>query len=141
MALLTARNDGVCRFSATFTDYGKTVETDASVAHGGESTSYSPVDLTIAALVNCTGTLIAIKARSLGLDTTGMSLSADYAMVPGRIGSVAMSAAIPCAPDEKGRQGIIRAAGNCPVRKSLHPDIAITLTLNWADGTIETVTE
>ena len=141
MAILTARNDGVCRFSATFAKYGKTVETDATKDHGGEDTSYSPIDLTLAALVNCTGTLMAIKARAIGLDPTGMTVSGDYAMVPGRIGSVTMDATIPCAPDEKGRQGIIRAANNCPVRKSLHPDIDITLTINWADGTIETVKE
>ena len=141
MAILTARNDGACRFSATFSKYGKTIETDATKDHGGEDTSYSPVDLTLAALVNCTGTLMAIKARSIGLDTTGMTLSGDYAMVPGRIGSVTISADIPCAPDEKGRQGIIRAANNCPVRKSLHPDIGITLTLNWSDGTSQTVQE
>lgn len=141
MAILTARNDGVCRFSATFTKYGKIVETDATKDHGGEDTSYSPIDLTVAALLNCTGTLMAIKARSIGLDPTGMTLSADYSMVPGRIGAIAMSAAIPCDTDDKARQGMIRAANNCPVRKSLHPDIGITLTINWADGTIETVKE
>lgn len=141
MTVLTARNDGGSRFTATFSAHDTTVVTDAAAGHGGEGSSYSPIDLTLAALVNCTGTLIAIKGRSMGLDTTGMTLAGDYAMGQGMIGSVSIAAAVPCAADERQRQGLIRAAAHCPVRRSLHPDIKIELTFRWADGTVETVAD
>lgn len=139
MTVLTARNDGGSRFTATFTQHGTTVVTDAAAGHGGDGSSYSPIDLTVAALVNCTGTLIAIKARSLGLDTTGMTLAGDYAMGQGMIGSVTIAVAVPCATDDRQRQSLIRAAAHCPVRRSLHPDIQVELTFRWADGAVETV--
>ncbi|SBW00356.1 putative Predicted redox protein [uncultured Alphaproteobacteria bacterium] len=141
MTILTARNDGGSRFTATFTNHGSTVVTDAAAGHGGEGSSYSPIDLTLAALVNCTGTLIAIKARSMGLDTTGMTLAGDYAMGQGMIGSCTIAVAVPCEADERQRQGMVRAAAHCPVRRSLHPDIKVELTIRWADGSVETVAD
>lgn len=137
MPVLTARNDGGSRFIATFPQFDATVTTDAAAGHGGDGTSFSPIDMTTAAVVNCTGTLMAIKARSMGLDVTGMTLAGSHTMGKGMIGAIEMAAAVPCETDERQRESIVRAARNCPVRKSLHPDIAVSLTVKWADGTVE----
>lgn len=139
MTVLTARNDGGSRFATTFAAHSAQVVTDAAEGHGGEGSSYSPIDLTLAALVNCTGTLIAIKGRSLGLDTSGVALAGDYTMGQGMIGACAIAITVPCETDDRQRQSLIRAAAHCPVRRSLHPDIKIALTFHWADGTAETV--
>lgn len=143
MPCMTARNDGGSRFSVTHGATGVTILTDAPAGHGGDGVSFSPIDLCVAALLNCTGTLIAIKAKALGLDTAGMTMSADYTMAdaPRRIATTTMTANIPCAADERQRQSMIRAAATCPVRNSLMPEWKITLVLHWADGTTETVEE
>ncbi len=141
MPCLTARNEGASRFSVTHSASGIGILTDAPAGHGGDGVSFSPIDLCVAALLNCTGTLMAVKAKALGLDTTGMTMSADYTMAdaPRRIVATTMTANVPFAADERQRQSIIRAAATCPVRNSLMAEWKITLVLNWADGTSQTV--
>ena len=143
MPVLTARNDGGSRFSVTHSATGVGILTDAPAGHGGDGVSFSPIDLCVASLLNCTGTLIAIKAKALGLDTTGMTMSADYTMAdaPRRIASTTMTVNVPCAADPRQRQSMVRAAATCPVRNSLKSEWKIVLIMHWSDGSTETVEE
>ncbi|MGE4527239.1 MAG: OsmC family protein [Rhodospirillaceae bacterium] len=143
MAMLTARNTEAHWFVITHEDSQKTVMTDPPIGHGGEGASFPPVDLAVAALLSCTGTVIMIKAASLHLDTYGMSMSADYTMAeaPTRIAACDMRIAIPGHPDARQKRSLMLATKACPVRNSLHPDIAISITFAWADGTTDIMAE
>ena len=113
------------------------LNTDAPAFHGGNGSSFSPTDLCEAALVSCTATLILVKAGSLGLDFSGMTAEAAHEMQRGekvRIGSVSAIFNVPVDVEERHRRSICRSAAECPVRNSLHPDIAIDLRIRWNDG-------
>jgi len=139
MSSLTARNTGGCRFSVTHTLSEACLVSDPPAGHGGEGASFSPVDLCVSALLTCTGTMIAVKAASLGIDVTGMALSADYAMAdaPRRIAACDLRVEIPCPADARQKRSLMLAAAACPVRNSLRPDTAVSVTFAWADGSTD----
>jgi len=143
MSRITARNTGGNSFSVRHDASGATLVSDPPAGHGGEGTSFSPVDLAVSALLTCTGTMIAVKAAALKLDATGMTLSADYRMAdaPRRIAACEMRIDLPCPADARQKRSLMLAAAACPVRNSLHPDMAVSITFGWADGTADTAAD
>lgn len=139
MSSITACNTGGCRFSVTHTASNSTLVSDPPAGHGGEGTSFSPVDLAVSALLTCTGSVIAVKAGSLKLDVTGMKLSAEYTMAdaPRRIAACDIRVEVPGPADARQKRSLMLAASACPVRNSLRPDTVISVTFAWADGSTD----
>ncbi|MDX2095192.1 MAG: OsmC family protein [Alphaproteobacteria bacterium] len=126
---------GELRCAATHMPSGTVLVTDAPKDNHGQGESFSPTDLVATALGSCMLTIMGITARKLALDLRGASVTVTKEMVKApvrRIGRLAVEITVPLALDDAQRQHFIDAAKHCPVHYSLHPDIAVPVTFNWA---------
>lgn len=114
---------------------GTVIETDAPVDNNGKGEKFSPTDLVANALGACMLTTMGIAARDkkLPLENTHISIEKIMAANPRRISEVKVTIDFPKANgfSEKDRGYLERVALNCPVAKSLHPDIKQSVTFNW----------
>jgi putative redox protein len=110
------------------------LETDAPKDIQGLGEKFSPTDLVATALGTCILTTIAIVAERDGHDFKGSKISVEKVMTtegPRKIASLKtvleMSKNIP----EDYRKKIEHVANACPVKKSLHPDIMVSIELRY----------
>ena len=127
--------EGALRTTCTHLQSGSAIETDAPVDNQGKGERFSPTDLLTTSLAACMLTVMGIKARDLQLDISGLSFSVQKNMLtdPRRVGSIVLEADIPVALqriEDRTKQVLKKTGESCPVIKSLHPDI--TVTINWA---------
>lgn len=104
---------------------GAVLETDAPRDNQGRGASFSPTDLVANALGTCILTTIAIFAERDGLDVTGshMSVEKEMASDPRRISSLKTVIELPARLTAEQREKFETIGNNCPVKKSLHPDV------------------
>ncbi len=117
---------GDLRTECTHLLSGSRISTDAPPDNQGKGENFSPTDLTTASLGACMLTIMGIYARAREWNLVGTELEAEKIMGtnPRRIIEIIISISIPAfAVPEKERQGLETAAKNCPVAKSLHPEI------------------
>ena len=72
-----------------------------------------------------------VLARRENLDLTGTRVEVDVSMGDGRIDAIDVSFSMPrdfAAPD---RVRLEKAAGFCPIKPSLHPDIPISVSFSY----------
>jgi len=125
---------GDLRLRATHAPSGTVLLTDAPVDNHGKGESFSPTDLAAAALATCMGTIMAIQARTLGLELRGMRLSVEKHMSsapPRRIARLVLRIDMPPGVPAELRPRLERAAAACPVHHSLHPEVAAEVAWNW----------
>jgi uncharacterized OsmC-like protein len=127
--------EGSLRTTCTHLQSGSVLETDAPVDNQGKGERFSPTDLLATSLAACMLTVMGIKARDLQIELSGLCFSVQKNMLsdPRRVGSIVLQAEIPEAlttVDEKTKQVLKKTGESCPVIKSLHPDI--TVTIHWA---------
>ncbi len=126
---------GELRTTATHNQSGTVIETDAPKDNNGRGEKFSPTDLVATALGSCMMTIMGIAARDkrLPLDGTRISIEKIMGTNPRRIVEVKVTIDFPkeslIAADDKAH--LERVALNCPVAKSIHPDIKQTITFNW----------
>lgn len=126
---------GELRTTATHNPSGTVIETDAPKDNNGRGEKFSPTDLVATALGSCMMTIMGIAARDkrLPLDGTLISIEKIMGANPRRIVEVKVIIDFPkgslIAADDK--EHLERVALNCPVAKSIHPDIKQTVTFNW----------
>jgi putative redox protein len=81
-------------------------------------------------------TIMGIVAQGEELDLTGTTIRVKKEMATApvrRIGRLEVEFTVPTATTEVQRQKLINAAETCPVHKSLHPDVAISVKFNWSE--------
>ncbi len=126
---------GELRTTATHKPSGTVIETDAPKDNNGRGEKFSPTDLVATALGSCMMTIMGIAARDkrLPLDGTLISIEKIMGANPRRIVEVKVIIDFPkgslIAADDQAH--LERVALNCPVAKSIHPDIKQTVTFNW----------
>lgn len=126
---------GELRTTATHNPSGTVIETDAPKDNNGRGEKFSPTDLVATALGSCMMTIMGIAARDkrLPLDGTLISIEKIMGANPRRIVEVKVIIDFPkealITADDKAH--LERVALNCPVAKSIHPDIKQTVTFNW----------
>jgi uncharacterized OsmC-like protein len=78
---------------------------------------------------------MALKANDMQIDLSGTAIAVTKHMLsePRRIGKIEVSLSFPEALqlEEKDRTILQRVGDNCPVAKSLHPDLDVQITYNW----------
>lgn len=102
--------------------------TDAPLDNQGKAEYISPTDLTAASIASCIATIMGIAARSRSLDITGLKISAKKEMtnVPYRhISAIYLDIDFPIELNDDEKRVFISIIKNCPVSRSLHPDIKI----------------
>ena len=108
--------------------------TDAPTDNKGKGESFSPTDLVATALGTCMATILSMAAESHGLDVKGMTVNVSKEMskdAPRRIISLPAEVRIPLPASTPQRALLENAALNCPVHKSLPPDIERPTTFFW----------
>ena len=124
--------NGGLRTTCTHLRSGSSFETDAPVDNNGKGERFSPTDLMSTSLATCMITVMGIKARTMGFDLDGIKIEMLKIMKadPRRIGGIELTFHIPEVLkniDEKSKS-ILKSTGmNCPVMKSIHPDIEVKL--------------
>jgi putative redox protein len=133
---ITMTYEGSLRCTATHAPSGKTLQTDAPVDNMGRGESFSPTDLVATALGTCIATTMAIVAQREGLDLAGMRVKVIKEMVvqpTRRIGQLTTHITIPLKLTPEQQRKLEHAAHACPVHKSLHPDVKLPITFQWAE--------
>lgn len=107
---------------------GMKMHTAAPKDNNGDGSSFSPTDLSAAALGACLLTVMGIFAERNGVDLTGSFFSIEKIMInnPRRIGELPLTVHLPRALPPDVRSKLEKVAHSCPVRHSLHPEIKVT---------------
>jgi putative redox protein len=128
---------GQLRCECTHLQSGSVFETDAPTDNHGKGEKFSPTDTLCVSLATCIVTTMALKASTLQIELAGTSIDVTKHMLsePRRIGRIDVTlyfpAGIPCT--EKDRLILQRTGDNCPVAKSLHPDLDVRIDYRWHD--------
>ena len=110
------------------------ISTDAPIDNKGKGEAFSPTDLVATALATCMSTTMGIKARELGADLSGMRVSVQKEMsndAPRRIVGLPSEIHIPLPQNHPQREVLEQTALNCPVHKSLPPEIRRPTKFFW----------
>jgi len=100
----------------------------------GKGEAFSPTDLVATALGTCMSTIMGMKADELGVDLRGMTVSVQKEMskdAPRRIVGLPSEVHIPLPKGSPHREALEQAALNCPVHKSLPPEINRPTKFYW----------
>src|ERR1700733_1516286 len=126
---------GELRTHATHNQSGTIIETDAPTDNRGKGERFSPTDLLCVSLGTCVITTMGIKATDMGIDLSGATLQVQKHMLadPRRVGNIEISITFPATLklDEKDKVILQRVGDNCPVQKSIHPDIDTKVVYLW----------
>ncbi len=126
---------GHLRCVCTHIQSGTVIETDAPTDNRGKGERFSPTDTLCVALATCIVTTMALKADDMQIALAGTSIAVTKFMLsdPRRIGKVAIILTFPSSIPISDKDRIIlkRVGDNCPVAKSLHPDLEVTIEYHW----------
>jgi uncharacterized OsmC-like protein len=125
---------GHLRCECTHLQSGTVIETDAPTDNRGKGERFSPTDTLCVALATCVVTTMALKANDMGIDLDGTSIAITKHMLsePRRIGKIEVILSFPetLLLEEKDRIILQRIGDNCPVAKSLNPDLEVNIVYN-----------
>src|SRR6266446_7005711 len=110
------------------------IATDAPTDNKGKGEAFSPTDLVATALGTCISTTMGLRANALGVDLKGMTVSVQKEMskdTPRRIVALPSEVHIPLPKSSPHREALEQAALNCPVHKSLPPEIERPTRFFW----------
>ena len=127
---------GELRTEAKHVLSGDKVITDAPLDNQGKGEAFSPTDLMSASLGSCMFTIMGIAAREHGfnIDGTSCSITKIMAADPRRVSEIQISFDFPAIQySDKQKLILEKAAKNCPVAKSLHPDLIQKINFNFQD--------
>lgn len=113
---------------------GAKIQTDAPLDNGGKGEAFSPTDLFAVSLASCMLTIMGIAARKVGAELTGATAEVEKEMtsVPHRrIGKIIVRIRSVLSPNSQIREKLEKAAFECPVHHSLHPDIKVEVDFVW----------
>lgn len=115
---------------------GNQIVTDAPVDNQGKGAAFSPTDLTAASLGSCILTTMAIAARKVNINMDGATADVVKEMVTEpvrRIGKISVHIMMPRGIPADKREFLEKIARNCPVHKSLSPDVLTPLDIQYPD--------
>jgi putative redox protein len=126
---------GDLRCECTHLQSGTIIETDAPTDNRGKGERFSPTDTVCVALATCIVTTMALKANDMDINLAGTTADVTKHMIPEprRIGKIEIL--VKFAPqlnlEEKDKTILERVGNNCPVAKSLHPDLEVKIDYIW----------
>jgi uncharacterized OsmC-like protein len=127
---------GNLRCQAKHIKSGTTIFTDAPLDNQGKGESFSPTDLLTIALGTCMATVMGIEANNLKINLSGTQLHINKIMgiSPRRVVEIKIDITIPDENfTENQKNKLIEIGMNCPVAKSIHPDINQNIEFNFVN--------
>lgn len=127
--------EGDLRTRSTHLQSNEVVVTDAPVDNHGNGRYFSPTDLVASALTSCMMTLIGITAANHQISIEGMKAQVTKKMAsnPRRIEAIGIILEVKSQHlTDRQRELLYKAAINCPVAKSLHPDLRQEVRINFS---------
>jgi len=111
-----------------------TIETDAPTDNRGKGERFSPTDLLCVSLATCMLTTMGIKAADMNVDISNSraDVTKHMASGPRRVSKVEVTLTLPGNANEKERIILEKTGTNCPVAKSIHPEIVLVLNYQWS---------
>lgn len=104
------------------------ITTMAPKDNGGDGSTFSPTDLCAASFAACAATTIGLYAKRSGIPLEGIEFSVEKLMTsepPRRIAKLVVRFRIHSACGDEEFRKLVNAGKTCPVRRSLHPDVAV----------------
>ncbi len=136
MVKITAVYQGDLHCLLTHGPSGSTLPTDAPKDNMGKGEAFSPTDLSAASLLTCVLTTMAIYAQRHGIElknAQGEVLKEMSADPPRRIAKLTLHIRMPRGIKLEDRPTLERIGTNCPVYKTLSPDLQILTTFTYPD--------
>lgn len=126
---------GDLRCSATHLQSGTTIETDAPTDNRGKGEKFSPTDTLCVALGTCIITTMALKANDMNIDLRGTRIDITKHMQPNprRVAQVDVTLKLPVQTGDQEKSLLETIGNNCPVAKSIHPDMKLNIHYEWAE--------
>jgi len=132
--------EGNLRCNAVHLQSGSPIETDAPTDNRGKGERFSPTDLVCTALGTCMVTTMAIKVADMGIELKGTKVNVKKYMLsnPRRIGKIDVQVLYPetLILEEEKWELLKSIADNCPVMKSIHPDIEVNTVFRKETGSL-----
>lgn len=125
---------GKLRTEAVHLRSGNKITTDAPPDNQGRGEFFSPTDLMATSLASCMITIIGIAAEAHGFNIDGTIARVTKIMGtdPRRVTEIVIHLDFPHNNySEKERKIIEHSVKNCPVAKSLHPDLKQNVIINY----------
>src|SRR5437868_1702756 len=121
------------RTVATHLLSGNSITTDAPPDNQGKGQAFSPTDLCATSLAVCMLTVMGIYAEKNNISLHGSKAEVTKVMAPNprRIVGVKVDLFLPKGIPQEERLKLEDIAINCPVAKSLHPDIDQDVTFYY----------
>ncbi len=113
---------------------GVHIQTDAPKETGGKGEQFSPTDLFAASLATCMLTMMGKAAKQAGVELNGVTAEVEKEMAPAgqrRIGKLIVRIRSSLSLSAPIREKLERAALECPVHHSLHPEIKLEVDFVW----------
>ncbi|MGM0580290.1 MAG: OsmC family protein [Bacteroidota bacterium] len=132
MATSSIKYIHLLKTKATHNGSGNSLITDAPVDNNGEGAYFSPTDLAATSLASCMLTVMGIYAdqNKLELGEINCDLQKEMAANPRRITAITIDIYWKTNLSEEEIQKLKNIGLNCPVAKSLHPEIKQNVTFN-----------
>ena len=128
--------EGDLRCRLTHGPSGDEILTDAPVDNHGKGEAFSPTDLIAASLGSCMLTVMGIAAQKNNVNITGTTAEVHKEMITSpvrRIGKITVEIIMASGIDPAKRALLEHAALNCPVHKSIHPDVELPVEFKYPD--------
>ncbi len=131
---MTGHYTGQKHCTALHESSGTILETDAPKDNQGRGEKFSPTDLMGISLGTCILTTLAIVAEADNVSIVGSKFSVVKIMAanPRRIESLKIVLDVPASIPEAYRSKIEITANNCPVKKSLHPELLAPIEIRYS---------
>lgn len=114
---------------------GSRLATEAPKDNGGTGGSFSPTDLVGAALASCALTTMSLVASREGIPFGEAKATVEKRMTPPprRIGELVLQIQMPAGLSRAHRARMEQTAHECPVARSLHPDLKLPMSFSYPD--------
>lgn len=126
--------EGDLRCSCTHLQSGTVIETDAPTDNKGKGERFSPTDLLCVSLATCVVTTMGIRANDMNVDLSNSKMEVTKHMLsnPRRIGRIDIELFLEAKNAKESDCEVLEKIGNnCPVYKSINPEIELNINYNW----------
>lgn len=128
---------GDLRCKSTHLGSNSLIITDAPIDNHGKGEAFSPTDLLATSLGNCMLTIMGIEANKhhVNIDGAKLSIQKHMGTEPRRVIKIEVDAQIPDnGLTARQKEALTKAGLNCPVAKSLHPDLVQEIKIRFVSG-------